>query len=304
VLTQVYWAAGSERFLVWSFDQDPALVSPVPPFGTEVDFVFDRRLDGTKIEDLVTVNGMMTSRPKDTPAVHVSWPDSGTVMSNPPVHLVVLYNPGPTFGGVSSFVYARPDVPGFPARDTLKFELVPALFTSPFDEPAMLPPSIPIKTGAFTVTVSASTAPVVPSYQLPLNFSNRLPAVPGTSPHIHVRAAGGDVPYKLLADSSLASRWYLAAADCLGGWPAGTKLEVTIDAELTDAFGGMLEQPTSATFSTAASTFPVDASCAVPEAGAGDTGVDAGVDALVDAGADAPADGGADTPADAGADRD
>jgi hypothetical protein len=298
VLTQVFWSADGQQLLVWSLDQNPAIVSPVPPFGAELDFVFDRRLDGTKIEDVVTVNGVTTTRPKDTPAVHVTWPDMGTVMSNPPLHLVVDYNSLPRFGGVSSYIFARPDIAGFPASDTLSFDLVPALLTSAFDDPAVLPPSIPVKTGAFTVAIGASTTPVAPSHQVSLNFSNRLPAVTATSPHVHVTAGGADVPYKLLADSSLASRWYLAAADCLGGWPAATELAVTIDADFADAFGGKLGQPATATFSTLANAAPVDASCPVPEAGAGDTGADA----PVDAGADAPVDTGADAPVDAGAD--
>jgi hypothetical protein len=294
VLTQVFWDVGGQQLLVWSFDQNPAIVSPVPPFASQVDFVFDRRLDGSKIEDIVTVNGVTMARPKDMPAVHVKWPDMGTAMSDPPFHIVVDYDSSPRFGGVSSYIFARPDVPGFPASDTLSFELVPGLLTSSFDEPAVLPPSIPVKTSALVVTIGPSTAPVWPSYQLPLSFSNRLPAVPATSPHVHVRTGGADVPYKLLADSSLASRWYLAAADCLGSWPPATKLEVTIDADFADAFGGKLGQPATATFSTSASGAAFDASCSV-QPGA----TDSGVDAPVDAGADAPLEASGDAPADA-----
>jgi hypothetical protein len=290
VLTQVYWAAGGEQVLAWSLDPSVAMVSPVPPFGAELDFVFDRRLDGTKIEDFVTVNGVMTTQPKDTPAIRVTWPDMGTVMSDPPFHLVVDYNSIPRYGGASSYLIAKPDVPGFPASDTLTFQLVPALVTGESNEPAVLPSSIAIRTGAFSVSIGTSTLPVAASYQVPLNFSNRLPAVLATSPQIHVRTHGADVPYKLLADSSLGSRWYLAAADCLGGWPASTTFDVTIDADFVDAFGDKLGQPATATFSTSAGAAAVAATCSVPDAGASDTGATPPVDGGADAPADAPVD--------------
>jgi hypothetical protein len=291
VLTQVYWVAGGQQVLAWSFDPSAALVSPLSPFGGELDFVFDRRLDGTKIEEIVTVNGVQATRPKDPPAVRVTWPDMTTAMSDPPFHLNVDYNSVPTFGGMSSYVFAHPDVPGFPASETLTVELVPTLLTSQFDEPAVVPASIKIKTGGFGVSSVASTAPVVPSYQLPLDFTNRLPAPPSTSPYVHVRARGADVPYKLLADSGLASRWFVAAADCLGGWPTGTTFEVTIDADFADAFGGKLGQAATETFTTSSGpAAAADASCSIPEAG------------TVDAGADAPPEASTDTPVDAGID--
>ena len=173
ILTQVYWIAGGQQLLAWSLQPDPTMVSPVPPFASEVDFVFDRRLDGARIEDVVTVGGVPMTHPKDPPAVRVTWPDMATVMSTPPFHAVADYNSLPRYGGVSSYVYAHPDVPGFPASDTLTFELVPELLAGPYGDPAALPtpPSILIKTSALTVSI-ASSASVVRSYQLPLTFSN------------------------------------------------------------------------------------------------------------------------------------
>jgi len=126
------------------------------------------------------------------------------------------------------------------------------------------------------VSIATGAVAVPPSYQLPLAFSNRLPAVPATSPLIHVTANGAAVPYKLLADAGLASRWYLVAADCLGAWPASTTFSVTIDAGFSDAFGGKLAEAATAAFSTAAGTSAPDASCSIPEAGAPAPGADAG----------------------------
>jgi hypothetical protein len=290
VLTQVYWVAGSDQFLVWSRVPDPAQRSPVPPFASEVDFVFDRRLDGARLEDITTVDGVVTVTPKQPPSVRVSWPDMANAMSDPPFDMTVDYNSAARFGGISSYVFARPVVPGFPASSLLTFELVPELLTSEYGEPATVPASIPVKTSAFTVTIGSPTAPVVRGYQLPLSFSNRVPAPPATSPFVHVRLGGADVPYKLLADASLASRWYLAAADCLAGWPASATLSVTVDADLADAFGEPLGQASTATFSTGASGAAGVATCSIPDAGAGDGSVDTG-----DAGADVS--GASDAPA-------
>ncbi len=302
ILTQVYWIAGGQQLLAWSLEKDVTMVSPVPPFASEVDFVFDRRLDGSRIEDSVTVGGVATTRPKDPPAVRVTWPDMATMMSAPPFHAAVDYNSLPRYGGVSSYVYAHPDVPGFPSSETLTFDLVPELLAGPYGDPAALPtpPSIIVKTSALSVSIGSS-ASVVRSYQLPLTFSNRLPPAPATSPFVHVKTNGADVPYKLLADASVGSRWYLAAADCLGGWPASTTFTVTIDADFADAFGGELGQPVAATFSTgAAAIASADASCFVPEAGATDGGVDGVGDAFDGSSSEVgAADGGVDAAGDA-----
>ncbi|HVU52835.1 MAG TPA: hypothetical protein VHL80_19270 [Polyangia bacterium] len=300
VLTQIYWvAAGGESSLAWSLDPNVTMVSPLPPFASEIDFVFDRRLDGAKIEDLVTTNGVTAVMPKAEAAVHVTWTDMGTAMSDPPFHLTVDYNSLPRFGGLSSYVYARPDVPGFPASHTLTFDLVPTLLTSAYNDPADLPtPPVTVKTSAFAAVLVPTTSPVVPSFQLPLTFTNRLPKAPATSPSVHVKAHGADVPYKLLGDASLASRWYLAAADCLGGWPPGTTFEVTIDAAFGDAFGAQLGQPATMTFSTNAGA-AAPSTCPIPDAGAADGGVPDAASTAPDAGAsDVPVEAGA---ADAGA---
>jgi hypothetical protein len=330
ILTQIYWVAGGTQSLAWSLDKDTTLVSPLPPFASEIDFVFDRRLDGAKIEDLVTMNGVTTAVPKEPPAVRVTWPDMGAVMSDPPFHLSVDYNSVPRFGGVSSYVFARPDEPGFPASTTLKLEPVPALLTGPYGDPTVLPdPPAVVKTSAFAALLVAATSPVVRSYQLPINFSNRLPTPPATSPHVHVTAHGAEVPYKLLADANLKSRWYVAAADCLGGWPANTTFQVTIDPDFPDAFGVKLGTSAAMTFSTGPGASAANASCVVPDAGAGDAapdapgdaapgdvvdgsapetggpevdaGADAGVDAAAEVAAD-PSDASSDSPSDAASD--
>lgn len=293
--------ADGAQLLAWSRAADTAQVSPVPPFASEIDFVFDRRLDGSRLEDIVIVGGVTTALPKATAAIHASWPDMATMMSDPPFALVVDYNSLATFGGASAYVFARPVVPGFPSDTIVSFELDTTLLTSAYGDPANVPGTIPIKTKTFSVSLASGGAAVASSYQLPLGFSNRLPAVPATSPFIHVVSNGAAVPYKLLADAGQASRWFLGAADCLGGWPASRTFTVTIDVGLPDAFGGKLAESATATFTTAGGASAPDASCSIPDAGPSDSGADAGA---ADAGADVGAAGaGADAvTADAGAD--
>jgi hypothetical protein len=291
VLTQVYWVTGGSELLVWSRVPTTALMSPVSPFASELDFVFDRRLDGDKLEDLITVGGVTSALPKDPPAVSVSWPDMAAATMSAPFTLVVDYNSAARFGTNSSYVFARPAVPsrtssaqrdataapGFPSDATMTFTLDISRITSAYGEPAVVPMTIPVKTSALSVSIGVGPAAIPSSFQVPLSFSNRLPAAPTTSPFIHVTANGGAVPYMLLADATLTSRWYLAAATCLGAWPAGTTFTVTIDAGLSDVFGGKLPQAVTATFVTGASAgTTTGASCSIADGGVVDAAADGG----------------------------
>src|SRR4051812_23394227 len=76
VLIAVYWVAGGSRYLVSSPSgpTDPALIARAPAYASEVDFVFNRRLDGVRIEDTVTVDGVATPRSKPDPPITASWP--------------------------------------------------------------------------------------------------------------------------------------------------------------------------------------------------------------------------------------
>src|SRR4051794_3769136 len=53
VLVEVLWELKGAPTLVWSRNADAAVATVVPPQGTRVDFVFDRRLDGARVEDTV-----------------------------------------------------------------------------------------------------------------------------------------------------------------------------------------------------------------------------------------------------------
>jgi hypothetical protein len=269
VLTQVYWIAAGTPQLVYSRASDTNLVTSVQAFASEVDFVFDRRLDGDRIEDTITVDGAVMTVPKTTmPAIEAKWPDMEARLGDPPFKLQVAYNSASRFGDQSSYVFARPALPGFPSGETITFTLHTDQLTSAYGEPADALEKIPVKTAPFSVVINATAASVAARFELPLVFSNRLPQPPGASPFIHVTTRGADVPYKLLADASVGSRWYLAPADCLGAWPAGATLDVAVDVGLTDAFGGKLAEAATGSFTTsAAASTTTDASCSVADAG-------------------------------------
>jgi hypothetical protein len=320
ILTKVYWIVGGSSYLAWSRENDLALTSPVPPGASQINFVFDRRLDGSRIEDVTMVNGVPIVTPKDPPPVRVTWPGMAATATTAPFSLTSSYDPVPPYGSGTAMVFSRPTTPGFPADSTVTFTLLTTQLTSAYGEPATVPDSIPVKTGPFTVTVGTTSGAVVSSFQVPLAASNRLSAPPTQSPFVHVSANGAVVPYKLLADAILTSRWFVAPADCLGGvWPAATTFTVTVDVGFPDAFGSKLDKLATGTFTTSAGApSGADASCSIPDAGATDAGGDAapsgdaGADAagpdggasdgMFDAGSDSAPDAGADSAPDAGSD--
>jgi hypothetical protein len=280
ILVKVYWVAGGMQSLVWSMDTAD-LVPAVPPFGSEIDFVFDRRLNGDLIEDTIKLpDGTITTRPTAIPPITASWPDMAAPTEQPPFKMDVSYNSMPRFGGETSYVFARPAIPGFPADGTITFTLIHAKLASAYGEPMGLPDNIVVKTTLFSVSINVpggdggSAATVGTDFQVPLAFSNRLPSTTVVANFVKVRdASGGLVPFKLLADAGVASRLYLVPADCLKAWPAKAKLAVTVEAGLPDAFGVKLPLPAKATFTTGAgSSVTQDAStCPASDGGAGDS---------------------------------
>jgi hypothetical protein len=250
-LISVSWVLGSgARAVVWSppASPDPTQVSTVPPFTTEVDFVFDRRLDGNRIEDTVVVDGMTTTRAKAVPPI----------TTDPATDLEVLYNSSPIFGGVTSYAIVHPMPGGFPSSSTVTFTLDRSSFTSPYDEPLATPDTVQVQTGPFTVDIQAAAgggggdggAPLGTDYELPLEFSNRPGDPAAIAPFVHARAGGADVPIALLADPRTQTLYYLTPAACLGAWPIASTIEVTLDAGLPDAFGVGLAAGASTTFTT------------------------------------------------------
>src|ERR1700690_310205 len=136
VLIQVFWIASGERALVWTLAPDPSLATVATPAGQEVDFVFDRRLDGNRIEDSV---------PKSDPPITVGWPRSHATFANQ-----VLYNSEPIYGGTSAYVLLQPARVGFPAADTVTFSLDRTRLTSAYGDQMTGPAQIDVSTGPFS----------------------------------------------------------------------------------------------------------------------------------------------------------
>ena len=106
--------------------------------------MFDRRLDGARIEE--TVDGGAVSR--QPPAITVTWPDSETVMSAPPFAVEAFYNSAPPrsapFGVGTTDVFVRPHAIGLPSATTVSFVLDKTALTSVYGEPIEAPDEIPV----------------------------------------------------------------------------------------------------------------------------------------------------------------
>ncbi len=111
-----------------------------------------------------------------------------------------------------------------------------------------------------------------PKFRLPALFSNRVASAASVEPFVHVEANGRPVPVVLAADASDPTVVYLLPASCLGGWPVGVPIDVTIAAGVPDAFGIAMTADVHTTF-MAAGVAP-----AAPDGGCPVTAADGGVD--------------------------
>jgi hypothetical protein len=275
VLLSVQWITGGTRTPVWTPTQ--AGLAQAPAAGQEVDFVFDRLLDGNRIEDVVTQNGGEMTVPKATPPITTSWPDAATMMSTPPFSDQVRYNSEPYYGPATAYVLLQPTVVGFPSSDTVTFSLDKTNLTSAYGDQMTGPSQISVTTGPFSASFvlpagSDGSASVPPSYTLPIVFSNRVVSATSVEPFVHVEANGVPVPVLLAADTSDPTVIHLSPASCLGGWPIGVPIDVTIAAGAADAFGVAMTTDAHTTF-MASGLAPVAADGGCPV-----TATDGGVD--------------------------
>jgi len=263
VLQGVYWIVGGQGTQVWSSSQpDGGLGVTAPPAGQEVDFVFDRRLDGSKIEDTVTQNGMATEVPVPSPPITVSFASGAD--STPPFTDQVLYNSVPFYGGSTAFVFLRPAITGFPSSDTVVFTLNKTALTSAYNEPMLGPDQIAVATGPLTATVRVPVATdagsVVPaSFMVPIVFSTRVSAATVAS-FIHASSGGNAIPVTVAADATDPTVVYATAA-CANGWPTAAPVTVSVDAQASDAFGGLLQAPATGSFTAVGAAPSGDGGC-------------------------------------------
>jgi hypothetical protein len=269
---------------IWSLDPDAGVPATVSANTSKIDFVFNRRLDGSRIEDNVGGN----PAPKENPPITVSWPDMATVMSDPPFTSEVFYNSLPAFGAATSYAFLRPRIAGFPSATEITFTLDPNGLTSIYGEPMSGPTAIKMTTSPLTVTLPNSTATVPVTYQAAIVFSTRAPDGPAMMPFVRVSAGGVALPFSIEEDRTDARKVYVVPT-CADGWPSSVRVEIRAEPGLPDGFGRPLAAAATGSFMTSrlAST-PIDGACGpLPDAGAPDAPdpIDAAPDSAPDAGA-------------------
>jgi hypothetical protein len=262
VLLGAYWLGAGQKTQFWTVTDPTQPPVGVGAAGQEIDFVFDRLLDGNRIEDTVTVNGMQTTVPKATPPITVTWPDAATVMSTPPFAAQVLYNSEPYYGNNTSYVLLKPQAIGFPSADTVTFTLDKTGLTSAYGDQMIGPSQIAATTSAFSASFrlpqgssGADAGTTVPSnYMLPIVFSNRVAGTSSIAPFVEVSAGGAALPIVLTTDAGDPTVVYVSPASCLGGWPSGVGIDVTVAAGAPDAFGVAMAAAAHTTFTASAAT--------------------------------------------------
>lgn len=240
VLLRVGWERADGITIAWSPDADPSMPASVPGDASRLHFVFDRTLDGARIED--RVDGAPAS--KQPPPITATWPDSDTIMSTPPFGADVFYNStppaAPPFSIGSTDVFFRPHAIGFPSTTTVSFVLDKSALASVYDEPADAPDQISVTIAPIAVIPPSATGAdalptVPPSYMFPVTFNNRPASPSALLPFTHARAGGVELPIALGTASGAPTRIYVSPV-CTGGWPSG-QIDVSFDVGMPDAFG-------------------------------------------------------------------
>jgi hypothetical protein len=294
VLLKVYWAMATaqcrdannsptNQCVAWSRDDDSTKLATVPPAPTQFNLVFDRVMDGGKIEDTVVVNGVSRQQPKPQPPVTVTWPDMAAAVSDPPFSIGIWYNSVhlAVAAAGTAYVYGR-EVPAYPSNTPLTIALDKTKLTSQYGDPMDGPETISVITDEFRL----ETAPperVPTNYWLPLRFNNQV-GDPTTvvEPHVHVvTSEGGAAAFKLAREPMDPTLIYLQPVDHGGIWPNGTRVDVTVDATLPDIFGAPLGAATTVSFTSCEPTAAGDGG--VPCVLGGDAGAGAGAEAGAEA---------------------
>jgi hypothetical protein len=266
VLTEVLCEVEGFTQRVWSRDPDGGAQTTVSAGTSKINFVFDRRLDGSRVEDTVDGN----PAPKADPPITVSWPDMATTMSDPPFAADVYYNSLSTFGAGTTHAFVRPQIAGFPSATTITFTLDPNGLTSVYGEPMDGPTTISVTTSPLNVTLPNNTATVPLTYRAAAVFSTRAPKTAAMLPFVHVAVGTAALPFQLVADPGDARKVYVIPA-CADGWPTGVRVEVTANVGLPDGFGRPLAIAAKGSFMTSSiAPAPVDGACGPIDAGVAD----------------------------------
>jgi hypothetical protein len=226
-------------------------VSPSP---LEFDLIFDRRLDGDKIEETFVQDGQTLTRPRPDPPVTVDWPQMAA--GDSAFSVAISYNSLRLSGlpASSTYVFGRSAL-GYPSGTALTFHLDHDGLTSSDGEAMVGPDSITVATAVFTVQIrkprtagDVTPAPISSDYQIPLTFNN-LPAGDDAI-HPFVTLAIDEVAsdFRLQPDNRDATTLYLTPVTAGQPWPAGAHLAVGVKPGLPDRFGVPLEMAAEAAF--------------------------------------------------------
>lgn len=234
----------------------------VAPAAVRLELVFDRRLDGDKIED----GSQAVPQPRADPPVHVTF--AGAPGSIP---LTVVYASNATGGPA---VWASPTNPeAFPAGRTLTFTLDRSHITGTDGTPFTGPASVTVTTAPFSVDLLVPPpAAARPSSVIPLSFNNP-PAPASVLGHVRVVDSQGEaLPVSVYVDNRNRQLWNVEPA-CAGGWPAGGPFTVVVAASVTDLYGAPLGHEASAMFSLPPGDGGAEAGCLSGDGGSSDSGV-------------------------------
>ncbi|HEY2900215.1 MAG TPA: hypothetical protein VGL59_06550, partial [Polyangia bacterium] len=225
----------------------------------EFELIFDRRLDGDKIEDTVIEGGVTYTIPKLMPPVTVTWDGMPLRTDQGAVGLSVAYNslnlPGEDPG--TTYIFGHPLV-GFPSSTTLTFHFDKTSITGTGHVPMIGPDAVSVTTGPFTVSIAVpaggdggAAAMIATDYQIPLVFSNRPAATPVLKPFVSLTIDGTAADFALVVnnDGDLTTV-YLGPPQLGTLWPPGARLELAVNAGLPDIFGAPLATSASASFVT------------------------------------------------------
>jgi len=259
----------------------------VPPGAQRFELVFDRRLDGDKIE-----NGSGSiPQPRANPPVHLSFPGAPSGYG-----LTVVYASNAT-GGPAIWVTPGGEA-AFPSAKTLTFSLDRGNITSTDGTPFTGPSALTVSTAPFSVDILVPPlGAALPRSVIPLSFNNA-PLATSVAPHVRVEdGAGNEVPVFVVVDNRNRQLWNVEPL-CAGGWPLARALTLVVTTEVTDLYGAALGSEARATFSV-----PGDggatSTCVGIDAGAGDASGDSAPPMGDDAGSEVVGPG-----SDSGASRD
>ena len=265
----------------------------VPPGAQRFELVFDRRLDGDRIED----GSGGIPRPRANPPVHVAFPGAPSGYG-----LTVVYASNAT-GGPAIWVTPGGDA-SFPSAKTLTFSLDRGNITSTDGTPFTGPSVLTVSTAPFSVDILVPPlGAALPSSVVPLSF-NDAPLAASVAPHVRVEdGTGTSLPIFVVVDSRNRQLWNVQPV-CAGGWPSAKALTLVVTTEVTDLYGAPLGSEARGTFSVGGDAGAPSSSCAGPDAATEDAAGDAapaGDDAGM-AGSDAAASDGGEPGTDGGVD--